>query len=175
MSKFISLVLALFFVAATLGSTAATYTTSKNKVVSVNPVSLSYGKVNVSLESKMGTSNSFTGTFGYWNWQYDYTAINIGVSYKWYIDAFEEGKNALNGLAIGPRLDYYFWNYSGNNPYYKEYSGFDIGAEVSYKWVFGNGKWAVEPLISFGFPILKNDYNYKPQNYGWGVNLGYCF
>jgi len=124
----------------------------------------------------MGTNNSFTVTAGYWDWGWDYYALNVGAAYKWYVDPFEEGKKSLNGLAVGPRLDFYYNDYSG--PYsnlYEAYSTFTIGAEVSYKWVFGSGKWAVEPLFNFSIPVVKKDYGFTPQSFGWGVNLGYCF
>ena len=179
MNKFFTLLLA-FSLAATLNinaaDTKADYTTSKSKVVSVNPISLTYGRINASLETKMGADNSFTVTAGYWDLGWgDWYALNIGASYKWYLDLFEEGKKSLNGLALGPRADFYQNSYSGTYRDYDSYSTFTIGAEVSYKWVFGEGKWAIEPNLSFAFPVTKKRYGFAWQGHGWGVNVGYCF
>ena len=176
MTKVVSLFIVLLFAAMSLTTNAADYTTSKSKVVSINPLSLTYGRLNASLEFKQGTSNSLTVTAGYWDWGWGYSALNVGASYKWYIDAFDEGKKSLNGLAVGPRADFYYNNYSGSySSIYDSYSTFTIGAEVSYKWVFGDGKWAVEPNFSFGIPLTKNRSGYAWQSWGWGVNIGYCF
>jgi len=178
MNKFITLLIVFTFAAASLTTIAAdkNYTTSKSKVVSINPLSLTYGRINAALEMKMGTDNSFTVTAGYWDWGWDYYALNVGAIYKWYIDAFEEKKSALNGLAVGPRADLFYNSYNGRYASdYDSYTTITIGAEVSYKWVFGEGKWAVEPNFSFGIPVTKKRYGYSFQNWGWGVNIGYCF
>ena len=53
------------------------------------------------------------------------------------------------------------------------FTGLSLGADVSYKWVFGSGKWAVEPMIRYVFGVMTGAYT--PQPYGFGVNIGYCF
>jgi len=178
MNKLFTLLLAITFVAATLTISAVENITSKDKVISVNLVSLTYGRVNASLEFKMEPNNSFTLTAGYWDRGSDWYAFNVGASYKWYIDAFEENKKSLNGLAVGPRLDFYYNDYNGtiSNIYNPEgYPIFMVGAEASYKWVFGEGKYAIEPNFSFGFPVNKKKGEKAMQQYGFGINLGYCF
>jgi hypothetical protein len=164
----------------TAKAAAPDYTTSKNNVVSINPVSLIYGSINVSLEHKMGTKNSISVNAGYWSRNEWWAAFNVGASYKWYFDAFEENKSALNGLAVGPRIDFEYWQTSRDWAWlglseYDDYPSLRIGAEVSYKWVFGDGKWAVEPNFKLTIPIIKKDYGFTLQSYGYGVNVGYCF
>ena len=173
MNKFFMLLLATTFFAATLNINAASYTTSKGAVISVDPVDLINGRLNATYEKKLSPSNSLTINGSYWMYNSYLNAFGVGASYRWYLDPFEEGKKAMNGLSVGPRLDFYYWSY--------DYLGFDhswstlaIGAEVNYKWVFSD-KWSVEPTIKFAIPILKEKgYDYY-TNYGFGVNIGYCF
>ena len=98
------------------------------------------------------------------------SAFGIGGAYRWYFDPFSEGKSSLNGLFVGPRLDFFMWSwYDGE----VTYSTLAIGAEVNYKWTFSN-KWVVEPTVKFVFPVMiESGYSYT--NYGFGVNLGYAF
>ena len=161
----------------TAKAAAPEYTTSKNNVVSINPFPLMWGQINVQLEHKMGPKNSISVNAGYWSWSEYWAAFNVGASYKWYFDIFEENKSALNGLAVGPRIDFEYWQTSRDWGWldYSNYPSLRIGAEVSYKWVFGDGKWAVEPNVKLTIPIMKKDYGFSPYNYGYGVNVGYCF
>jgi hypothetical protein len=177
MNKFLTLLLVFVFGAATLTTNAAKYTTSKDKVVSLNPFALTWGYFNVQLEKKMGTNNSGTISLGYNYYWENWTGLYVGASYRWYLDPFEEGKKSLNGLSVGPRVDVVYWSIDSDYKWadYGSYLGITIGAEVSYKWVFGDGKWAVEPGFNFGIPLVKKNYGFSPQAYGWGVNLGYCF
>jgi len=181
MSRFFTTLLLAFILVAALLFTntanAADFTTSKDKVVSVDPLDLLIdGRINATFEKKLSPKNSFTVNATYWGYDKYATAFGLGASYRWYFDLFEEGKSSLNGLSVGPRLDFFFWNRSYNNPSLEDvtYSTLAIGGEVNYKWVFGGGKWAVEPTIKFVIPVLKES-GYSYTNYGLGINLGYCF
>ena len=167
------LILVLAFFTTTLLN-AASYTTTKGAVISIDPVDFINGRINATYESKLNAINSFTANATYWHWNKHGSAFGIGGSYRWYIDLFEEKKSALNGLSIGPRADFFFWSWSYDNPILddKTYSTFAIGGEVNYKWVFD--KWSVEPTIKFGIPLLKEK-GYDYTSYGFGINLGYCF
>ena len=175
MSKFFTtLLLAITFVAATLTMNATpSYTTSKGAALVVDPVDLINGRINLTYEKKLNSKNSFTINASYWNWADWLSAFGVGASYRWYLDLFEEGKTGMNGLSVGPRADIFFWSYDAGNTH--SYSTVAIGGEANYKWVFGDGKWAVEPTIKLTIPIVKEKgYNYY-SNYGFGVNIGYCF
>ena len=177
-NKFISLLLAFTFAAATLTTAnAADYTTSKDKVVSINPFSFMWGDFSAKLEIKKSPNNSISFDVGIWSYYDNWTGFKLGASYKWYIDLFEEKKSSLNGLALGPRVDLAYWstNYDWGAYAYESYPSLGIGAEVSYKWVFGGGKWAVEPNIKFSFPVMRKKYGFTPQDHGYGVSVGYCF
>lgn len=177
MNKLLKLLIAVFFVSATVSASAIEYTTANDDVVSINPFSLIWGQLNAQWEHKMGTNNSISGNAGLWMQESDWNAFNIGASYKWYLDLFEEGKKSLNGLAVGPRIDMAYWfNSTDWQPGLERdnFVSFGIGGEVSYKWVFGSGKWAVEPVIKYTIPLVKKDY-VSPNDYGLGVNIGYCF
>ncbi|MCL2039285.1 MAG: hypothetical protein FWG85_02520 [Bacteroidetes bacterium] len=176
MNRFITLLIVFTFAAATLTTTtnAAEYTTSKSKVVSVDPLDLINGRINATFENKMSAKNSFTVNASYWSYWDWLSAMGIGGSYRWYIDPFEEGKSALNGLSLGPRVDMFYW--SSNFEYDDPWVTLAIGAEVNYKWAFGDGgKWSVEPTIKFMFPVVKGKKYTYYTNYGFGVNLGYAF
>lgn len=157
-------------------SASADYTTNKTSVISVDPLDLiNAGRINAIYETKFGNANnSLTINGSYWSWSEYGSAIGAGVSYRWYLDPFKEGKKALNGLSLGPRLDYYYWTwdfFAGYSDY--SYSTLAIGGEVNYKWVFDN-QWVVEPNIKFGIPILKESGG-SYTSYGFGLNLGYAF
>jgi hypothetical protein len=160
-------------------ASAAKFTTNSKSILSVDPVDLINGRVNVTYEMADplfgGKNNSLTVSGSYWGYSEWLTAFGVGASYRWYLDPFDEGKRSLNGLSVGPRLDFYYWGYD----YYgfsDSWSTLAIGAEVNYKWVFAKGKFSVEPTFKFTFPILKPDYGYFGYtNWGFGVNLGYAF
>jgi hypothetical protein len=169
--KIFTLLLVFGFAATTVFVNAASYTTSKSKVVSVNPISLTWGQLNLQYEQKISAKNSFTVDAGFWSPGGDWTAINIGAAYRWYFDLFEEGKGALNGLSVAPRVALSLW--SNSHAHVDGFTGLSLGADVAYKWVFGEGKWAVEPVLRYGFGVMTGAYT--PQAYGFGVNLGMTF
>ena len=183
MNKFITLLIVFTFAAASLTTIAAdkNYTTSKNKVVSLEPFDFLFnGRINATFETKMGASNSLTINGSYWDLSKYWSAFGLGASYRWYLDPFEEGKKALNGLSVGPRIDFFFWTYdyssviSGHKS--ETSSSFAIGGEVNYKWAFGDGgKWVIEPTLKLMFPVRKADGLSGYSSYGFGVNLGYAF
>ncbi|MDR0926598.1 MAG: DUF3575 domain-containing protein [Ignavibacteria bacterium] len=175
MKKYFLLVaVALIFAWSSATTSAANYTTNAVNVISINPFSLIDGLLNVTFEHKLSAKNSLTVNASYWGYESYATGIGIGASYRWYIDLFEEGKSATNGLSIGPRLQYYHWSYSWDNDWADfSYSSLSLGVEIAYKWVFDN-KWVVEPTLNYSFPIVKKS-GYSFTDYGFGVNLGYAF
>lgn len=181
MNKFITLFIVFTIVAATTTFTtinAADYTTPKSKVVSIDPIDLINGRINATFENKMSATNSFTINASYWSFNKYLSAGGVGASYRWYIDPFEEGKKSLNGLSVGPRLDFFYWTYDWSEWHMDNYSytTLAIGGEVNYKWAFGDGgKWIIEPSIKIAFPILKEKGYDHYTNYGFGVNIGYAF
>jgi len=172
MNKFFTLLLAITL-AASLSINAASYTTKKGSVLSVDPVDFINGRINLTYEKKLSTNNSFTINGSFWSYYSYLTAFGAGASYRWYLDPFEESKTALNGLSVGPRADIYFWSYD-NHGIDHSYSTVAIGAEVNYKWAFSD-KWSIEPTIKFMFPVKKEKGYDFYRNYGFGVNIGYCF
>ena len=175
-NKFIALLLAFSFVAATINTSAAMYTTSKSKVVSIDPFDLiNAGRINATYERKISAKNSFCINGSFWSFDEFRTAFGIGGAYRWYFDLFEEGKSSMNGLSVAPRLDLYYWSESWNNHLLKDesYPTLALGAEVNYKWVFSD-KWVIEPTIKLVFPVLKKS-GHRYTNHGFGINLGYAF
>jgi hypothetical protein len=176
MKKFLTLAaVALLFACTAVTASAASYTTGANNVISINPVGLIDGRLNATFEHKLAPKNSLTVNASYWGLDDWASAFGIGASYRWYFDPFEEGKSAINGLSVGPRLQFYQWSYDYDLPYLEDfsYSSLSLGVEVGYKWVFSS-KWVVEPTFNYAFPIMKKS-GYSFADYGWGVNLGYAF
>jgi len=177
MNKFLAILLLVFsFTVASLTvNAAALHSTNHASVISIDPLDLLFeGRITATYEQKLSTRNSFTVNAIFWNHSKDAFAFGVGGSYRWYFDLFEEGKSSLNGLSIGPRLDFLFWDWAGNDE--KKAASFStlaLGGEVNYKWVF-DGKWSVEPTIKFVIPVLRKS-GYSYTNHGVGVNLGYCF
>ena len=172
MKNFFTLVIAFVFTAATLGH-AASYTTSKGAAISIDPIDLINGRVNLTYEKKLGANNSLTINGSYWSWASWLSAFGVGASYRWYIDPFDEGKTTMNVLSVGPRADFFFWSYDLSYVDHT-YTTFAIGAEVNYKWTFSD-KWIVEPTLKLMIPVKKESgYDYY-NNYGFGVNLGMAF
>jgi hypothetical protein len=179
MKKFLTLAaIAIFFACTAAPASAASYTTGANNVISIDPLDLLIsGRINATFEHKMSAKNSLTINASYYSFSDWWSAIGVGASYRWYVDPFEEGKSALNGLSLGPRVQYFSWNWDGPDYGYGDwgnYSSFSIGVEVAYKWTFSS-KWVIEPIFKYTFPVMKKDYGFTPDDWGLGVNLGYAF
>ena len=166
----------------TVAQVAPKYTTARENVICINPLALLIGYIGVDYERKLSPDNSFRAELGYWHFSDWWTAVDVGASYRWYFDPFEENKSALNGLSLGPRIEVSYWSssygdwyWSLNPKYKKNQTRISIGGEVSYKWVFGSGKWALEPTFKLVFPVVKEDYGFTTSSFGYGVNFGYCF
>lgn len=153
-------------------SSAQTY----NQAVSANPLGLVFDIFNVTYEHKLSQTNSFTVNGYYWGVE-NWNAYGFGGSYRWYIDAFKDGKTSLEGFSVGPAVAIGFWSFDG--PSYMDYgdsfggTSIAIGGEAAYKWVWDG--FMLEPSISIMFNASKvdgyNDYN----AFGLGLSAGYAW
>jgi hypothetical protein len=149
------------------------------QTIYVNPFALIVGMIDVGYEQKLSPENSFTVNANYWSY-YDWRAIGLGASYRWYFNewansTFNLNKKSLEGLSVGPRVEFYSWSWGGSSTFnnYDSYTSFGIGAEAGYKWVFAGG-WTIEPGVKFVFPIGGKDYN-SYNSYGGNLGLGYSW
>ena len=147
-----------------------------SKSISADPFEfLVFNVFNATYEQRLSRNNSFTLFASYYNFSSDWTAFGIGASYRWYSDAFEDNKKALEGLSYGPMIRYSYWSFARTDYYeYEDYGGsyLVLGAEVAYKWIFDD--FVVEPNIKIGFPVLNVQHlGYDP--YGIGINIGYAW
>lgn len=133
-------------------------------------------KLNITYEHRLSAQNSITVMGSYVKISDDWSGQSIGASYRWYIDAFKEGKTALNGFSVGPAASIIFWSYDGKkygNYGYDNGSTIQIGGEAAYKWTFSN-QFTVEPILRLTFP-LSDLTGLSYNGFGFGVNLGYSW
>ncbi len=143
--------------------------------ISIDPLDLLVGKkLNLTYEHRLSAENSFTIFGSYIKWSDNWSATGIGGSYRWYLDAFKEGKTALNGLSVGPLAAVTFWTWDGGGVLsYDGGTTFLVGGEVAYKWIFKN-QFSVEPIMRVAFPLGELD-GLSYSGFGFGVNLGYSW
>src|SRR5579883_2806914 len=79
--------------------------------IGADPISLAFGRLAVTYEHRVSTTNSFSIFGSYWSFV-DWTAYGIGGSYRWYLDVGND-KQALEGLSVGPIVGIAFWSWGG--------------------------------------------------------------
>jgi hypothetical protein len=147
--------LALLFVVSF--STSKSYAQARpspaTQVVSVDIVPLVYnGSIMFQYEYKTDPVTSWMLRLHYWptvaqtaNW----SAFGAGAAYRIYI----ADSRALTGLAVAPAADIFFFSQSQQTGGTGSRSaiGFDLGGDLSYKWIFD--QFAVEPIVGLRFGI----------------------
>jgi hypothetical protein len=154
-----------------------------HNAISIDPLSfLIGGSLFATYEYQLSATNSLTVMGGYYGHNYggygydwSYTEISIGASYRWYLKLFDDKKKPIEGLSAGPFALVTIASSSSSWSGFSEVSGtyFTIGAEVAYKWNFDN--WFVEPIIRIGFPVSKISGFSDYRTGGGGVNVGYAW
>jgi hypothetical protein len=142
---------------------------SKENVLSADPLDLIFGQLNVQYELKAGPVNSYVARLHYWIPQTNtWSAFGVGAAYRWYI----ADSRALTGLAVEPAADLYFSSdANGHNAII-----IALGGDISYKWIFDD--FALEPILGvhFGFSPSSTAFPQATTAYGvLGLNLGYAW
>lgn len=118
---------------------------AKQQEVSGNVGGLLGATADVNYEAALGRKNSWLagadlGFRGYTGWSY--TAMGAHGSFRWW---WLENR-ALQGIYAGPRAGFIVYNYSYD--YYNgaikatesiSATGFSVGGEGGYQWIFNNG------------------------------------
>lgn len=128
--------------------------------------------INVTYEHRLGSDNSLTVFFQYYNPVEYWTGLGIGASYRWYFDIVKQGSRALEGFSFGPYGALTYWSFDDDYLDYESEATLHVGIEVAYKWIFDG--FVVEPIFKYGIPISKVtglSYDY----YGLGCNIGYAW
>lgn len=103
-----------------------------------------------------------------------YTGYGVGAAYRFYV----ADSRALTGLAVAPAADLFFFRQAqltGGTGSSRSAIGFDIGGDLSYKWIFD--QFLVEPIFGLRFGIGGSN---TPTTFTTiqpliGVNLGYAW
>ncbi len=138
-----------------------------NEAITVNPLGLAFGILNVNYEMQVSRENSLTigGVYlGYQGW----TGLGINGSYKWYL--FQDEDKAIKGFSFGPTVSVTFLNYENNT--YNDRMGLAIGGEATYKWIIDD--FVIEPVFGINFNVL-NESGLDWRPYYLGVNVGYAW
>ncbi len=148
---------------------------SQTKAITVNPVGLFLGALNVQYEFRYDPDNSIAlraNFVGYDIGSFSNSAFGLGATYRWY-----HSTKPVIGLWYGPSADILFWTAKEKKPinpgtYTSSFLG--IGGDIGYKWnldhfgveVFGGMRYYFGQIagLSFGGASLIA-----------GVNLGYLW
>jgi hypothetical protein len=146
-----------------------------NYCIGANPIGLLFGLFNVSFEMKTARANSFAAYLNYWGLS-GWNGYGLGASYRWYIDAFKDGKKPIEGFFVGPAISFGFWDYTGSGAQHaSDWNGatFAFGGEAGYKWIWDS--FYLEPTLGISLTVAKPEHltNYSVL-YG-GVTLGYAW
>jgi hypothetical protein len=146
-----------------------------SQAIKANPLGLALGIFNAEYEFRLGTNNSLGISGNYWTLFSDWNAYGVGATYKWYFDAFNTGANALAGLGVGPALSADFWTYNTGAGLFNYDGGttFRVGAEATYKWIFGG--FVVEPGMNFMFVVSEVTGLGTISPFGIIFNIGYAW
>jgi hypothetical protein len=148
-----------------------------DNAITANPLGLIFGVFNAQYEFQTSGNNSFLIRGNYWTpgvafagW----TAYGVGASYRWYIDPFNQGTRPIEGFNFGPAVAVDFWSWD-DDPFFNYDGGaaFRIGAEASYKWVFGG--FAVEPGLNLMFSASNVEGLGTLSALGLLFNIGYAW
>ncbi|HET7152426.1 MAG TPA: hypothetical protein VFJ29_01575 [Candidatus Kapabacteria bacterium] len=168
---FVAMLLTVVTVPLFTSSAQAQYSNS----IGADPISLAFGRLAVTYEHRVSTSNSFSIFGSYWSF-IDWAAYGIGGSYRWYLDVGND-KQALEGLSVGPLIGFASWSWSGDAAFLNtSYSGgisIIICGSAAYKWVFGG--FVVEPNATISFNAVQPTGLSGYNAFGLGVNLGYAW
>jgi hypothetical protein len=169
--------IALVVITFTVGKTYAQARPSPaTSVVSVDFVPLIYTfPITFQYEMKSDPVSSLVLRLHYWpGLTGQYTGYGVGGAYRFYV----ADSRALTGLAVAPAADLFFFRQAqlaGGTGSSRSAIGFDIGGDLSYKWIFD--QFAVEPIFGLRFGIGGSNI---PTSFTTiqpliGVNLGYAW
>ncbi len=143
------------------------------QVVSVDFVPLVYTfPVTFQYEFKTDPVTSWMLRLHYWpGLTADYTGFGFGAAYRLYI----ADSRALTGLAIAPAADIFFFRQpqqlGGTGS--RSGIGFDLGGDLSYKWIFD--QFAVEQILWLRFGIGSDVGAFTTIQPIIGAGLGYAW
>ncbi len=143
------------------------------QVVSVDFVPLLYTfPITFQYEFKVDPVTSWAFRLHFWpGLTADYSGFGFGAAYKIYI----ADSRALTGLAVAPAADLFFFHQpqqlGGNGT--RSGIGFDIGGDLSYKWIFD--QFAVEPIFGLRFGIGSDVAAFTTIQPIIGCALGYAW
>jgi hypothetical protein len=143
------------------------------QAISVDFVPLIYTfPITLQYEFKSDPVSSWVLRLHYWpGLAADYSAFGLGAAYRFYI----ADSRALTGLAVAPAADVFFFSQpqqlGGTGS--RSAIGFDLGGDISYKWIFD--QFAVEPIFGLRFGIGSNVGAFTTISPLIGVNLGYAW
>ena len=124
--------------------------------ITANPIGLAFGRLDLTYEQLLSSTNSFTVNGMYWSIG-DWSAFGIGGSYRWYLDLFKTREKPLAGFSVGPRASLGSWVWNGFADSYDNGVSVSIGGEAAYKWIWDG--FAVEIGLNLDFPLIKTEAN----------------
>lgn len=145
------------------------------KAITVNPLGLFWGVLNVQYEFYYEKNNSISvrGNFvGYEIGSFSNTAFGVGSTYRWY-----HNKKPVVGLWYGPSADLLIWSAKekarlSTNTYQSLFLG--LGGDVGYKWNFNQFGVEVFGGLRYYFGHIAN-LDFGGAALIAGVSLGYLW
>ncbi len=142
----------------------------KSNVISVGLLSLVQvpGMVLFQYEWRSGPVNSIALRAAFQTGYLGYSGFLLGGAYRFFI----ADSRALTGLSVAPAIDILIY---GNSAIGRNYTSFDIGGDLAYKWIFD--AFSVEPIVFLRLGIAGGEglSAYSGVRPGIDVMLGYAF
>lgn len=146
-----------------------------NKAITVNPLGLFWGVMNVQYEFQHTPANSIAiraNFVGYDMGSFSNSAFGIGGSYRWYAD-----KKPVVGLWYGPSTDFLFWSAKEKNkvaPNVHNSTFFGLGGDIGYKWNFSQFGVEIFGGLRYYFGEI-GELPFGGASLVAGLNIGYLW
>ncbi len=148
---------------------------SQSRAVSINPLGLFWGVLNVQYEFRYDLDNSIAlraNFVGYDIGTFSNSAFGFGGTYRWY-----HSTKPVVGLWYGPSADILFWSAKQKNritPATYNSSFLGIGGDIGYKWNFNQFGVELYGGLRYYFGEIAG-LSFGGASLIAGVNLGYVW